>query len=66
VYDARRKLVGKRSTPLLGVPRGDSAGMLKQFRKNCEVLRRASRHAKIHVERRMNGGQWIDCGIFLD
>ncbi|MBX9944252.1 MAG: nitroreductase family protein, partial [Reyranella sp.] len=29
VYDARRKLVGKQLYTLLGVPRGDAAGMLK-------------------------------------
>jgi nitroreductase len=38
VYDARRKLVGKQLYTLLGVPRGDAAGMLKQFRKNYEFF----------------------------
>src|SRR5437660_1289755 len=34
VYDARRKLVGKQLYTMLNVPRGDGAGMLKQFRRN--------------------------------
>ncbi|MDP3158447.1 MAG: nitroreductase family protein, partial [Reyranella sp.] len=33
VYDQRRKLVGKQLYTLLDVPRGDAAGMLKQFRR---------------------------------
>ena len=38
VYDARRKLVGKELYTLLNVPRGDAAGMLKQFRKNYDFF----------------------------
>ncbi len=38
VYDQRRKLVGKQLYTLLGVPRGDAAGMLKQFRKNYDFF----------------------------
>ena len=65
VYDARRKLVGKQLYTLLGVPRGDAAGMLKQFRKNYDFFD-APVGMILCVERRMGGGQWIDCGIFLD
>jgi nitroreductase len=46
VYDARRKLVGKQLYTLLGVPRGDAAGMLKQFRKNYEFF--AQRLGQLH------------------
>lgn len=65
VYDARRKLVGKQLYTLLGVPRGDTAGMQKQFRKNFEFFG-APVGMILCVERRMGGGQWIDSGIFLD
>ena len=65
VYDARRKLVGKQLYTLLGVPRGDAAGMLKQFRKNYEFFG-APVGMILCVERRMGNGQWIDSGIFLD
>ena len=50
---------------LLGVPRGDATGMLKQFRKNYDFFD-APVGMILCVERRMGGGQWIDCGIFLD
>jgi len=65
LYDARRKLVGKQLYTLLGVPRGDSAGMQKQFRRNY-LFFDAPVGMILCVERRMGGGQWIDCGIFLD
>ena len=65
VYDARRKLVGKQLYTLLGVPRGDTAGMTRQFRKNYEFFD-APVGMILCVERRMGNGQWIDCGIFLD
>ena len=65
VYDARRKLVGKQLYTLLGVPRGDAAGMMTQFRKNFEFFG-APVGMILCIERRMGNGQWIDCGIFLD
>ncbi len=65
VYDQRRKLVGKQLYTLLDVPRGDAAGMLKQFRKNYDFFD-APVGMILCVERRMGNGQWIDCGIFLD
>jgi nitroreductase len=65
VYDARRKLVGKQLYTLLGVPRGDSEGMQKQFRRNF-LFFDAPVGIILCVERRMGNGQWIDCGIFLD
>ncbi len=65
VYDARRKLVGKQLYTLLGVPRGDAAGMARQFRKNYEFFG-APAGLILCVDRGMGNGQWIDCGIFLD
>lgn len=65
VYDARRKLVGKQLYTLLGVPRGDAAGMLKQFKKNYDFFD-APVGMILCIERGMGNGQWIDCGIFLD
>src|SRR5471032_619907 len=61
VYDQRRKLVGKQLYTLVGVPRGDAAGMLKQFRKNYDFFD-APIGMILCVERRMGNGQWIDCG----
>jgi nitroreductase len=65
VYDSRRKTVGKQLYTLLGVPRGDAAGMTRQFRKNYDFFD-APVGMILCVERRMEKGQWIDCGIFLD
>lgn len=65
LYDARRKLVGKQLYTVLGVARGDAAGMQTQFRRNF-LFFDAPVGMILCVERRMGGGQWIDCGIFLD
>jgi len=65
VYDARRKLVGKQLYTLINVPRGDTAGMQRQFRRNFDFFD-APVGMILCVERRMGAGQWIDCGIFLD
>jgi nitroreductase len=65
VYDARRKTVGKQLYTLIGVPRGDNAGMEKQFRKNYDFFD-APVGMILCIERDMGDGQWIDCGIFLD
>lgn len=65
VYDQRRKLVGKQLYTLLGVPKGDAAGMLKQFKKNYDFFD-APVGLILCVDRGMGNGQWIDCGIFLD
>ena len=65
VYDQRRKLVGKQLYTLLGVPKGDAAGMLKQFKKNYDFFD-APVGLILCIERGMGNGQWIDCGIFLD
>ncbi len=64
-YDRRRKTVGKQLYTLLGVPRGDAAGMARQFRKNYEFFG-APVGMILCVDREMGDGQWIDCGIFLD
>jgi nitroreductase len=64
-YDRRRKTVGKQLYTLLGVPRGDEAGMARQFRKNYEFFG-APVGMILCVDRDMGDGQWIDCGIFLD
>ncbi|HJQ59317.1 MAG TPA: nitroreductase [Vineibacter sp.] len=64
-YDHRRKTVGKQLYTLLGVPKGDEAGMARQFRKNYEFFG-APVGMILCVDRAMGDGQWIDCGIFLD
>jgi len=65
VYDARRKTVGKQLYTLLNVPRGDTSGMEKQFRKNYDFFD-APVGMILCIERDMGDGQWLDCGIFLD
>jgi nitroreductase len=64
-YDRRRKSVGKQLYTLLGVPKGDEAGMARQFRKNYAFFG-APVGMILCVDRAMGDGQWIDCGIFLD
>jgi nitroreductase len=64
-YDARRKLVGKQLYGIQGIPRGDAAGMLRQFKKNYDFFD-APVGMILCIDRRMGDGQWIDSGIFLD
>ena len=64
VYDARRKLVGKQLYTLLGVPRGDAAGMLKQFRKNYDFFD-APVGLIFTIDRVMGTGSLLDYGMFL-
>lgn len=64
VHDRRRKKVGKDLYTLLNVPRGDAAGMQKQFRKNFEFFG-APTGMILTLDRGMGNGQWIDSGIFL-
>jgi nitroreductase len=64
-YDQRRKKVGKDLYTLLNVPRGDAAGMQKQFRKNFEFFG-APVGMILTIDRGMGNGQWVDCGIFLN
>lgn len=63
-YDARRKQVGKDLYTLLNVPRGDAAGMHRQYRKNFEFFG-APVGMVLTIDRGMGNGQWIDSGIFL-
>jgi nitroreductase len=65
VYDHRRKTVGKQLYTILGVPRGDAAGMERQFRLNYEFFG-APVGMMLCIDRDMGDGQWIDLGIFLD
>jgi nitroreductase len=64
VHDQRRKKVGKDLYTLLNVPKGDAAGMQKQFRKNFEFFG-APVGMILTIDRGMGNGQWIDSGIFL-
>ncbi len=63
-YDARRKKVGKDLYTLLEVPKGDAAGMAKQFRKNFEFFG-APIGMILTIDRGMGNGQWVDSGILL-
>ena len=64
LYDRRRKTVGKQLYTILGVPRGDEAGMARQFRKNYEFFD-APVGMMLCVDRDMGDGQWLDLGSFL-
>jgi nitroreductase len=64
-YDQRRKKVGKDLYTLLEVPKGDAAGMQRQFLKNFDFFD-APTGMILTVDRDMGHGQWVDCGIFLD
>ena len=64
INDQWRKKVGKDLYSLLNVPKGDAAGMLKQFKKNFEFFG-APVGMILTVDRCMGNGQWIDSGIFL-
>lgn len=64
VYDRRRKTVGKQLYTILGVPKGDEAGMARQFRKNYEFFG-APVGMMLCIERDMGDGQWVDLGSFL-
>jgi len=64
-FDQRRKKVGKDLYTLLNVPKGDAAGMAKQFKKNFEFFG-APVGMILTIDRGMGNGQWVDCGIFLD
>lgn len=63
-YDRRRKKVGKDLYTLLQVPKGDAAGMTRQFRRNFEFFG-APVGLILTLDRGMGNGQWIDSGIFL-
>lgn len=64
-YDERRKTVGKQLYGVLGVPKGDAAGMARQFRRNYEFFG-APVGMILCIDRDMGQGQWLDCGAFLD
>ncbi|MBM3642872.1 MAG: nitroreductase [Alphaproteobacteria bacterium] len=64
-YDSRRKTVGKQLYGILGIGKGDAAGMARQMRKNYDFFD-APVGMILSVDRGMGNGQWVDCGIFLD
>jgi nitroreductase len=63
-YGARRIKVGKELYGLLGIPKGDSAGMLRQFKRNY-LFFDAPIGMILTIDRRLGHGQRLDCGGFL-
>lgn len=63
-YIDRRREVGKQLYGLLGIPKGDAAGMHAQFARNY-VFFDAPWAILIGVNEVMSQGAWLDCGMFI-
>ncbi len=63
-YRARRSRVGAMLYEILGVPRDDRAGKLRQFARNYQAFDAPSLLI-FCIERTMQEGQWADLGMFM-
>ncbi|MBO6827859.1 MAG: nitroreductase [Sneathiella sp.] len=63
-YKTRRRVVGQALYELIGVPREDKAGKLKQLAKNFEFFG-APVGLFFTMDRQMEIGQFVDLGIFM-
>jgi nitroreductase len=63
-YLSRRRKLGKDLYTLLGVARGDEAGMRRQLGRNY-VFFDAPVGLVICIDRRLEAGSWVDLGAFL-
>jgi len=63
-YRTRRRVVGQALYDLIGVPREDKAGKLKQLAKNFEFFG-APVGLFFVMDRQMEIGQFVDLGIFM-
>ncbi len=63
-YLARRRKIGWGLYGLLGITRGDAAGMRAQMRRNYEFFG-APVGLVFSIDRRMGRGGWLDYGMFL-
>ena len=63
-YRTERYVVGEEMYALLGVPREDKAGRLRQFARNYEFFG-APAALFCYLDRRMGQPQWSDLGMYL-
>ncbi|MBP0619167.1 nitroreductase [Cupriavidus consociatus] len=63
-YLARRRTLGKALYGLLGIPRGDAAGMARQYARNYAFFG-APVGLFFTIERRHGQAAWLDLGMFL-
>lgn len=63
-YRTRRRIVGQALYELIGVPRADTAGKLKQLAKNYEFFG-APVGLFFVMDRQMEIGQYADLGMFM-
>lgn len=63
-YRSERFVVGEQLYELLGIPREDKVGRLRQFARNFEFFG-APAALFCYVDRRMGRPQWSDLGMYL-
>jgi len=63
-YLARRRTLGKALYGLLGIPRGDAAGMVRQYARNYAFFG-APVGLFFTIEREQGQAAWLDLGMFL-
>lgn len=63
-YLSRRRKLGKDLYALLGIAKGDTAAMKRQFGRNYEFFG-APVGLFVTIDRTMNTGSWLDTGTFL-
>lgn len=63
-YRGRQVALGKALYGMLGIVRGDAAGMMRQTRRNFDFFD-APVGMILTMDRRHGEGQWIDIGCFL-
>jgi nitroreductase len=63
-YRGRQVTLGKALYGMLGIPKGDGEGMMRQARRNF-LFFDAPVGMILTMDRRHGEGQWIDCGSFL-
>jgi len=63
-YLARRRTLGKALYGLLGIPRGDAAGMARQYARNYAFFG-APVGLFFTIERGQGQAAWLDLGMFL-
>ncbi len=63
-YNQRRKDVGEALYNLISIPREDKAGRHRQFARNAQLFN-APVGIFAYIDRRLDYGQWLDLGMFL-
>ena len=63
-YIARKRVLGKAMYGLMGIGKGDTAGMLAQRRRNFELFG-APVGLFFTIDRNLGRGSWMDTGMFM-